>query len=241
MDPAANRPVDPLGRVILALDTDSLAQACEWVERFRGHLSLFKVGSQLFTREGPNAVEDIKQRGGEVFLDLKYHDIPNTVQKAAVAATALGVKFLDIHALGGGDMIRTAVAAVNQEAARLGVASPAVLAVTILTSLDDQALAALGLKGDVETCVIRLAEMAISAGAQGLVASPQEIRPIREKLGKGILLVTPGIRPLGTNRNDQKRVMGPKEALAAGADYLVMGRSLLQSPDPMGILRDLEK
>lgn len=231
--------MDPVRKVILALDTDSLKEARRWVDRFRGRLELFKIGSQLFTSAGPAAVEEVKAMGGTVFLDLKYHDIPNTVRGAVRAATALGVAFLDVHALGGAVMIKSALEAAKEEAERRRVTPPKILAVTILTSLDEPQLNALGLHGGVRSSVLRLAEMAVEAGAHGLVASPRELSALRKALGKGVILVTPGIRGDREDRHDQKRVMGAKEALEAGADYLVMGRGLLEADDPMAILAGL--
>jgi orotidine-5'-phosphate decarboxylase len=225
----------------LALDTDSLEQALDWVDRFRSHVNLFKVGSQLFTAVGPKAVEKVKERGSEVFLDLKFHDIPNTVTKSVSAATALGVRFANVHALGGSVMIQQAVQAAHEEANRLGVTPPSILAVTILTSLAPMDLSRMGMHESVTSYVERLASMAITAGASGLIISPWEIKAVRESLGDDVVLVTPGIRPEGTRKHDQKRVLGPQEALAAGADYLVMGRSLLEAPDPMGLIDALEK
>ena len=239
MDRTNRIQLDRRKRVILALDTDSFTQACQWVERFRGRLELFKVGSQLFTREGPRSVSGVRERGGEVFLDLKYHDIPNTVGHAVAAATAMGVAFVNVHALGGREMIKRAVDAGREEAELRLVTPPRVLAVTILTSLDDNDLGSLGLHGDVNTCVMRLANMAIEAGADGLIASPREVKALRRDLGDDVLLVTPGIRAIEAGGDDQKRVMGPMEALQAGADYIVMGRSLLNAPEPMELVESL--
>ncbi len=231
--------MDAARRIILALDTDSLGEACRWVDRFRGRLELFKIGSQLFTSVGPAAVEGVKGRGGMVFLDLKYHDIPNTVRGAVRAATGLGVTFLDVHALGGAVMIRSALEAAKEEAERRLVTPPKILAVTILTSLDEPQLDAMGLCGGVRSSVLRLAEMAVEAGAHGVVASPREVTALRKALGEGVILVTPGIRADREERHDQKRIMGAKEALEAGADYLVMGRGLLEAEDPMAVLAEL--
>lgn len=231
--------MDSSGRVILALDTDSLDEACTWVERFQGRIELYKVGSQLFTRAGPRAVTEIKRRGGGVFLDLKYHDIPNTVGRAVAGAAALGATFLTVHTLGGGDMIRRAVESAKEESSRRGVPPPQVLAVTILTSLEESDLVQLGMPDDVDNCVMRLANLALQAGADGLVVSPREIRALREDLGHGICLVVPGIRAAQARVDDQKRVMSPEEALEAGADYIVMGRSLLNATDPLSLLDSL--
>jgi orotidine-5'-phosphate decarboxylase len=240
LDRTTEPQMDAIHRVIPALDTDHLEEARRWVQRFLPRIRIFKVGSQLFTRAGPRAVEAIKEAGGEVFLDLKYHDIPNTVGRAVAGATRLGVKFLNVHALGGAEMIRAAVQSSREEAARMGLPPPGVLAVTILTSLDAPQLNRMGLIGEVEDWVLRLAQIAVEAGADGLVASPREICAIRRVLGGSILLVTPGIRSGNAPKDDQRRVMGPREALEAGADYLVMGRSLLEAPDPGALLRELE-
>jgi orotidine-5'-phosphate decarboxylase len=238
LDRDAPPALDPVQRVIPALDTDDLVQACKWVEKFQGRTRLFKVGSQLFTSAGPSCVEAIRGRGGQVFLDLKFHDIPNTVKGAVAAAVALGVTLLNVHGLGGEAMIRSAVDAAHEEAERRGTSAPKVLAVTILTSLGDAELELLGLSGGVEKCVLRLAETALQSGADGLIASPREVRALRERWGKGVLLVTPGIRLVQAPSDDQKRIMGPKEALDAGADFLVMGRSLLEAPDPVTFLEE---
>ncbi len=226
-------------RVILALDTDSLSQTRRWVKDFLGRIRIFKVGGQLFTSQGRRAVEEIKALGGEVFLDLKFHDIPNTVGRAAAAAAALGVRFFDVHALGGEEMIARAVDVSREEAERLGLRAPAVLVVTLLTSLDERDLRSLGIRGPISDRVLRLSELALRAGAQGVVASPHEVAALRKALGAEFLIVTPGIRLSSQSRDDQKRSMTPQEALRAGADYLVMGRSLLRAEAPERILDSL--
>jgi orotidine-5'-phosphate decarboxylase len=236
---AVRKNEDLWSRVIPALDTDSLGQARRWMDRLPDSIALFKIGSQLFTAAGPAAVAAVKERGKEVFLDLKFHDIPNTVRLAVQAAAGLGVSFVNVHAMGGSEMIAQAVQTARGSSAQFNVSPPKVLAVTILTSLDAPALDRLGLKGDTETCVLRLAELAIQSGADGLIASPLEIAPLRRHFGDDILLVTPGIRTEGTIRHDQKRTMPPWEAFRAGADYLVMGRSLLAAPDPFAVLEDI--
>ncbi len=227
--------------MIPALDTDDLAEAVQWVDRLVGRVRVFKVGSQLFTRVGPRSVEVVLERGGAVFLDLKFHDIPNTVRAAARAAASLGVSWFNVHALGGPEMVRAAVQGAREEAQKTEAPPPKVLAVTILTSMDTARLNALGMGGTVKDCVSRLGAMAVEMGADGLVASPQEVGELRRTLGERILLVTPGIRmDRIPEADDQKRVMGPGEALRAGADYLVMGRSLLESGDPVGLLEGLK-
>jgi orotidine-5'-phosphate decarboxylase len=241
VDPAAVRKnKDPWSRVIPALDTDSLDQACQWIDRLPDRIIFYKIGSQLFTAAGPRAVAAVKAREKEVFLDLKFHDIPNTVRLAVQAAASLGVKFLNVHAMGGPEMIGKAVEGAAEGSAKFIVPTPKVLAVTILTSLDKAALSRLGLQGDPETCVLRLAEMAVEAGVDGLIASPQEITAVRRRFGDDVLLVTPGIRPEGSVLHDQKRTMSPQDALRAGADFLVMGRSLLAAPNPVEVLEAME-
>lgn len=223
--------------MIAALDTDRLSEACRWVEGLQGTLEFFKVGSQLFTREGPHAVTAIRERGGKVFLDLKFHDIPNTVRRAVRAAAALGVTFVNVHASGGRDMLRAALEGAQEGAVSSGAAAPDVLAVTLLTSLDTPDLETVGLRGTAEDCVLRLAELAVEAGVRGLVASPREVAALRRALGEEILLITPGIRTGRIAGDDQQRVMGPRYALDAGADFLVMGRSLLDASDPVVALK----
>jgi orotidine-5'-phosphate decarboxylase len=229
--------------VIPALDTDDLAQACDWVELFKGRgPRIFKVGSQLFTRVGPKAVEEILDRGCGVFLDLKFHDIPNTAAQAARAAAALGVTMFNVHACGGKRMVRAAVEATLEEAAKKGLARPPlVLAVTVLTSLEEEDLRELGLCGEVRQWVTRWSQVALSAGVNGLVASAREVRELRRELGEKLVLVSPGIRAKGAApRDDQRRVAGPGWALEQGADYLVMGRGLLEAEDPLGLLEEIE-
>ncbi len=215
----------PKERLIVALDVPGGAQAEALVERLRGKVGMFKVGSQLFTSAGPDFTRALTRQGVPVFLDLKYHDIPNTVASAVAAAMGLGVSLLDVHALGGLEMMRTAVAA------RPG-ASPKLLAITVLTSHDESALARLGLSGGITACVRRLALLALEAGMDGVVASPHEVELIREACGRDFLVVTPGIRPAGASRGDQARAAAPAAALRAGASYLVVGRPITEAADP---------
>jgi len=211
-------------RLIVALDVPSADAARGLVDRVGTAAGLFKVGSQLFTAAGPGFVRELTHAGHRVFLDLKFHDIPNTVASAVRAAADLGVTLLDVHALGGAAMIEAAAAARPQDT-RL-------LAITILTSHDESALARIGLSGSLAENVRRLALLARDAGADGVVASPQEVELIRQACGPDFLIVTPGIRPAGASHQDQARVATPQAALAAGASYLVVGRPITGATDP---------
>jgi len=215
----------PRERLIVALDVPDAASAWRLVDRLSGAVGLFKVGSQLFTAAGPDFVRKLVGRGEKVFLDLKFHDIPNTVGHAVAAAASLGVSLLDVHGLGGRAMIQAAAAA-------LPAAGPRLLAITILTSHDEASLAELGVGGPLPDVVRRLARLARAAGAHGVVASPQEIALLRESGGPELLIVTPGIRPQGAQAGDQARAATPAAALAAGADYIVVGRPISEAPDP---------
>lgn len=219
-------------RICLPLDVDNLTEAEALVQELLPFVGYFKIGFQLFLAEGPKAVEKVHQLGGCVFLDLKFHDIPNTVQSASRMATRLGVSMFNLHASGGETMIREAVEASKEEAHKAGVPTPVVLAVTVLTSLSDQDLQnVLGIHDSVQHSVIRLAKFAKSAGAGGIIASPHEAAVLRQSCGKDFLLVTPGVRPAGAASSDQKRVMTPGEAIKAGADILVIGRPILRAHD----------
>jgi len=221
-------------KLMLALDVDSREKAEEWVHKLKAHVGYFKVGLQLFTKEGPELVRSIRARGGRIFLDVKYHDIPNTVAKACESASALGVDFINVHALGGREMMRAAAESLAATSARMRLAKPRLLAVTILTSHDARSLGQeVGLKGRPEAEVRRLALLAKAAGCDGVVCSPREIKLVREACGKGFIIVTPGVRPPGAPKHDQKRTLGSGAALAAGADYLVVGRPITEAPDPV--------
>jgi orotidine-5'-phosphate decarboxylase len=221
-------------RLIVALDVPTRAEALSVAERVGPHAGHLKVGMRLFTAEGPDLVRALKAAGHGIFLDLKYHDIPNTVAEAAAAAAALGVDFFDVHASGGADMMRAASAASREEAARLGLRPPAMLAVTVLTSMPSTSAQ-----------VVALAELARDSGADGVVASAREARAVREAVGPGFLIVTPGIRPSGTANNDQRRVATPREAIESGADYIVVGRPILKAEDParaaMAVVSEMER
>ena len=218
-------------RLIVALDLPSGSAATQMAERLQGYVGLFKVGSELFTAEGPVTVRYLVTTGHKVFLDLKFHDIPNTVRAAAREAAELGVTLLNVHASGGRKMMEAALEGVRSAVAPQQ-AGPKVLAVTVLTSLDARDLAELGISGTPMEAVVRLARLAQTAGLDGVVASAREISAIRHACGPDFLIVTPGIRPASTDANDQARIATPASAIAAGADYLVVGRPITGAPDP---------
>ena len=220
-------------RLIVALDVETLADAERMVDRLEGLATRFKIGSQLFTAAGPGAVEAIQKRGAEVFLDLKFHDIPNTVAGAAREATRMGVLMFNVHASGGRAMMAAAAEGAATAARELGGRRPIVLAVTVLTSLDRAALGReLGVADSVEGHVLHLAALAAAAGLDGCVASPNEIGALRTSRGAGWVIVTPGVRPAGSAVGDQSRIATPGAAAAAGAHYLVVGRPITAAPDP---------
>ena len=214
-------------RLIVALDVPGATEARQIVQAIGEAATTYKIGKQLFTAEGPQVVRDLVSSGRKVFLDLKYHDIPNTVAGAVRSAAELGVSMMTVHASGGSKMLRAAAEAASQSSAK-----PMVLAVTVLTSLSDADLQELGIAGNVLSQVLRLGALARTAGCGGLVASAQEARELRKALGDGFAIVTPGVRPAGASAGDQARVVTPKEAIAAGATYLVVGRPILEAPDP---------
>ena len=212
-------------RLIVALDVPKADPARDLVDQLAGRVGMFKVGSQLFTAAGPGFVQEIVGRGEKVFLDLKFHDIPNTVAGAVSSASRLGASLIDVHGLGGTAMLEAAVGALPAMQTRL-------LAITILTSHDEDSLDQIGVNGGVPDSVERLALLARDAGLDGVVASPHEVGLIRGACGPDFLIVTPGIRPAGAAAGDQVRAATPATALAAGADYLVVGRPITASEDP---------
>src|SRR5262249_32040218 len=225
---------EPRDRLIVALDVDTLGAAERLAERLSGLVTRFKIGSQLYTASGPAAVEAIQERGGEGVLHLKYHDIPNTVAGAAREAARMGVFMFNVHASGGAAMMSAAAHAAATSAKELGVRRPLVLAVTVLTSLDRGALAReLGVTSSVEGHVLQLCRLAHEAGLDGTVASPNEIGAIRNALGARWVIVTPGVRPAGSDVHDQARIATPGAAARAGAHYLVIGRPIIAAADPV--------
>jgi orotidine-5'-phosphate decarboxylase len=224
-------------RIIVALDVESPREARRLIRTLAPHVQCFKVGKQLFVAAGPDIVRLIHRQGRDVFLDLKFHDIPNTVAKAMVEAARLGVRFVDLHASGGPGMMEAARTEVARVCRAEGLRRPALLAVTVLTSLDESDLRAIGVPGTPARQVLRLARLAIGSGMDGVVCSPHEIEGIRRALGGRVTIVTPGVRPPGAVPGDQKRVRSPGEARAAGADYLVVGRPILQAADPAAMVR----
>lgn len=219
--------------IIFALDVGSWDEAQQFVEELREWVWGFKIGKELFTWMGPKVVEMVQERGGNVFLDLKYHDIPATVAKASTTATRLGVSMFNLHALGGLEMMRAAVEASREVAHKEGLSSPVILGVTVLTSLREGDLRTVGISKPLEEEVVQLALLAQQAGLDGVVASPLEIKPLRQACGEDMVVVTPGVRPHKGTRHDQARVMTPHEAVEAGADFVVIGRPIRDAKDPL--------
>jgi orotidine-5'-phosphate decarboxylase len=220
-------------RLIVALDVNSRDSALSLVQALRPRVQRFKVGLELFTACGPPLVREILEKGGQVFLDLKFHDIPNTVARAAVSAARLGVGMFTVHLSGGPLMARRAADELEAHCQVYRVQRPKVLGVTVLTSLSPADLKEIGVERSVEDQVVALAEMGKAAGLDGVVCSPREARLIREVCGKEFLVVTPGIRPEGSEADDQSRTLSPKVALEAGADFLVVGRPIVKAEDPL--------
>jgi len=235
---------DSQGRVIVALDVPTLSEATDLARRLAPHVAAAKIGSQLFTAEGPRAIQTMRDLGLRVFLDLKFHDIPNTVAGAVQAATRLGVWMVNVHCSGGPAMLGAARAAADAA----GPVSPGttgrpiLLGVTVLTSLNEAGLRhTLGTTRTLRDQVIHLAREAESAGLDGVVASPHEIADIRKSCRPGFLIVTPGVRPAEADRGDQQRVLTPGQAIRAGADYVVVGRPILAAPDPVEAARSISQ
>jgi len=211
-------------KIIVALDVPTKKEALKLVEKLRDQVSFFKIGLQLYTEEGPGIVRTVSATGSKVWLDLKLHDIPNTVAKAVESASRLGVQMLTIHLSGGSEMVRAATAARIKNMLLLGV--------TVLTSATEETLREIGIQGKIDDQVLRLAKLGVEAGIDGVVASPHEIKSLRREFGNKIRIVVPGIRPNWSEPGDQRRTMTPCEALEAGADYLVIGRPIVAHPNP---------
>lgn len=218
-------------KIIFAMDVKEFSDVELWAELLSRHVGMFKVGKQLYTACGPDAVRKIQQCGGEVFLDLKYHDIPNTVAMATLEAAHLGVKLCDLHAMGGYEMMNTTMETLDKNFK--SAERPRVLAITVLTSSNEETLRGIGIDLSVPEMVVKLAKLAKSAGVDGVVASPQEVGLIREACGNDFLVVTPGIRPAFAATNDQKRIMTPAEAVKAGSSYMVIGRPIAAAENPV--------
>jgi orotidine-5'-phosphate decarboxylase len=233
-------------QLLVALDVESGDRAMQLVTTLRDLAGGFKIGNRLFTREGPALVRRIVDAGSRVFLDLKYHDIPNTVEQAVEAAVGTGAWMINVHASGGTAMMAAAGRAAHETSSRLGRPAPLLIGVTVLTSMDQEALRAIGVERPVVEQVIALARLTQQAGLQGVVASAQETPEIRKACGSDFQIVTPGIRgaSAGAARNDQSRTMGPAEAIGAGANYIVVGRPIIAAENPRAaaeaIVRELE-
>ncbi|MBI3149815.1 MAG: orotidine-5'-phosphate decarboxylase [Betaproteobacteria bacterium] len=227
--------------VIVALDFPDREAAMNFASKLRPQSCALKIGNELFTAAGPELVRELVARGFRLFLDLKFHDIPNTVAQACRSATRLGVWMMNIHASGGGAMLQAAHSAVAEESQRLGRPRPLLIGVTVLTSLDAPALAEVGVPATPQAQVERLAALCASRGLDGVVCSAQEAMRLRDTHGSAFCLVTPGIRPAGAETQDQKRVMTPEAAIAAGATYLVIGRPITHAADPAGELQRINQ
>jgi len=226
----------PRSSLIVALDFDSLSTALKFAKQVADLVGMFKIGSQLFTAAGPEAVRQVAQLGADIFLDLKFHDIPNTVAGAVLASAGMpGVQFVNVHALGGNAMLRAAVQAISA-GVPMGADRPRLLAVTILTSMDQKALREVGIGGPPAARVVKLAKLAQKAGVDGVVASVQEAKAIRKACGREFLIVTPGVRPKDSpaspKNDDQARTATAYDAIRAGADFIVVGRPILAAADP---------
>jgi orotidine-5'-phosphate decarboxylase len=225
---------DPRYKLIVALDVSTATAAQKIVAAVGDSALTYKVGMQLYTAEGPRVVSDLVASGRRVFLDLKYHDIPNTVAAAVHEAARLGVSMLTVHTSGSAKMLRAAV-----DAARSVNPALTVLGVTVLTSMDEDDLRTIGLRGTMAEEVLRLATLALANGCQGIVTSAREAAPVRAELGNEFAIVTPGVRPAGTGRGDQVRVVTPAEAIAAGASHIVVGRPITEAADPAAAARSI--
>ncbi|QDP01124.1 orotidine-5'-phosphate decarboxylase [Thalassotalea sp. PS06] len=224
-------------KVVVALDFANKAEALSFVDKIEPSDCRLKVGKEMFTHFGPEFVKDLTSRGFDVFLDLKFHDIPNTVAKAVAAAADLGVWMVNVHASGGSAMMKRA----KQELEHYGDKAPLLIAVTVLTSMGSDDLAELGIQLTPEQQVLALAKLAKDSGLDGVVCSAQEAETLKQTLGESFRLVTPGIRPVGASVDDQKRVMTPPEAISVGVDYLVIGRPITKAENPAAVLKSINQ
>ena len=232
-------------KIIVALDVETAAEAREIIAELRGEVGAFKIGLQLFTAVGASFVREVVEQNVKIFLDVKFHDIPNTVSKAAVEVARLGVWMFNVHALGGGEMMDKTVESVREVCEKENLTQPKIIGVTVLTSSDQETLREVGIETEIDTQVVNLARLAAKCGLDGVVASPREIKAIRENVkNEDFLIVTPGIRSSETKnqfatKDDQKRVMTPGEAISAGSDYLVVGRPITQSENKISAVREI--
>ena len=229
-------------RLVLALDVDDFKKAEELVSELSDYVGAFKIGNQLFTTEGPKVVNMVNKKGGKVFLDLKFHDIPNTVARAAEVATKLGVYIFNVHTSGGYEMMKAATEASKKISLALSIRKPLILGVTLLTSINQEILEKeIGIKKRLEEQVVHLAKLAKAAGLDGVVASSWEIKEIRKACKEDFIILTPGIRPAGKSSDDQKRIMTPGGAIKLGSDFLVIGRPIRNASNPVEAVKEILK
>jgi orotidine-5'-phosphate decarboxylase len=236
---AINAVLEPKDKLIVALDVSTAAEARSIIDELRGKVGAFKIGLQLFTAVGPEFVRETASGGSKVFLDLKYHDIPNTVANAAAEAARLGVWMINVHAIGGREMMSRTVDTVREICHTENIECPHLIAVTVLTSSDQDTVTDTGVRGTVGEQVLRLAGLAADSGFDGVVASPREVQAIRNITTDQFLIVTPGIRPVSATNDDQKRVTTFAQALANGSDYVVVGRPVTQAEDRAAAVREM--
>lgn len=228
-------------KLIVALDVDTMEEVEHYVSLLKDEVGMFKIGMQVYNSLGKEVVTRVKDLGGKIFLDLKLHDIPNTVAQATRVLTGLGVDIFNVHASGGEEMMKKAADAAREEAERLGIPAPLIIAVTILTSLSDEDMKAIGYAEEPAQMVKKLGMLSKKAGLDGVVCSPLEATLIREACGADFISVTPGVRPADADVADQKRIMTPKKAIAAGSHYLVVGRPITKADDPVAAARNIVK
>jgi len=227
-------------KIIVALDVETAEAARRIIDEIGGEVGAFKIGLQLFTAAGASFVREVVDKNIRLFLDVKFHDIPNTVAKASVEVARLGVWMFNLHALGGGEMMRRTIENVRETCARENLRTPKIIGVTVLTSADRETLREVGIEKEIDSQVVNLARLTAKCGLDGVVASPLEVETIRHNIeSKDFLIVTPGIRPDFATNDDQKRVMTPKEAVSQGADYLVIGRPITEQKDKLAAVRKI--